>query len=79
MHVALIGFGHLEVREVLSNEIEIVDMDEDIVGAIGVSVARARRDVLFAGLAVVSFLLIEANAAWLGVSVVETRLAWRGG
>ena len=50
-----------------------------IVGAIGVSVARARRDVLFAGLAVVSFLLIEANAAWLGVSVVETRLAWRGG
>jgi hypothetical protein len=50
-----------------------------IVGAIGVSIARARRDVLFAMLAVASFLLLEANAAWLGVSVVETRLAWRGG
>ena len=50
-----------------------------IVGAVGISIARSRRDAMFALLAVASFLLLEANAAWLGVAVVETRLAWRGG
>jgi hypothetical protein len=50
-----------------------------MVGSIGVTIARARRDVVFAVLVIASFLLLEANAAWFGVAVVEQRLAWRGG
>ncbi|QDT53971.1 hypothetical protein Pan44_19980 [Caulifigura coniformis] len=49
-----------------------------IIGAMGVAIARARRDFVFALLAAGSVLLIEANAAWLGMTVLQSRFAWQG-
>ena len=49
-----------------------------IVCAVAVAIARARSEMLFALVAAFSVLLLEANAVWLGVAVVEARLAWRG-
>ena len=49
-----------------------------IIGATALAIARARGDLVFAGLAAFSLLMLEVNGVWLGVTVLETRLAWRG-
>ncbi len=46
--------------------------------AIGVAVARARQDHLFAILAAVSMVLLEANAVWLATTFIRDQWNWRG-
>jgi len=49
-----------------------------IIAAVSVAIARARGDVAFAILAAGSMLLIEANAGWFGMTLIESRLTWKG-